>query len=325
MAKGISVHIGINRLDPVCYPRHSYRGWESAIVVGKDGCVNVEGDFTIGWNGRLGRSGECCEKDAMDMAAIAGKQGFETKLLLTEKATADEVQKEIRSAANNLVAGDIFLLTYAGHGSQVEDLTDDEIDNEDETWCLYDRMFLDDEQRALYTEFGEGVRILVLCDSCHSGTATRSGGLAGHMKRNTFGQPMARAMPRETAKSVYYARQAEYDQIQRSLQNPPPELRASRILLSACQDSEEAMGDAENGKFTRALKKVWNDGEFKGNYQQFAEEIKLELERDYAEALRKAGGDASGVNRQVPNFVAVSAGEWPAHLAEFVAESPFSI
>jgi hypothetical protein len=326
MAKGISLHIGVNRLNPVCYPVATYQGWETAVVVGKKKCLNVDGQFRIGWNGRLGRSSQCCEKDATDLAAIAKAQGFKAKVLVTERATSARVKGAVQRAARKLTAGDIFLLTYAGHGSQVEDLTNDEADKEDETWCLYDRMFLDDEQRLLYTEFAEGVRILVLCDSCHSGTATRSGKSGAGKRRRMHERLRARAMPRETASSVYLARKEEYDEIQLGLPNPPPELKASRILLSACQDSETAMGDLVlGGCFTRAVKKIWNQGAFESNYEQFAEQIKLELKRQYEEAVKEKGGDASYVHRQRPNFVAVADGEWPKHLADFVNEKPFTV
>jgi hypothetical protein len=326
MAKGISLHIGVNRLNPVCYPMATYQGWETAVVIGKNKCVNVDGDYKIGWNGRLGRSSQCCEKDAEDLAAIASKQGFKAKVLLTKRATSARVERAIRNAAKKLTAGDIFLLSYAGHGSQVEDLTNDEADNEDETWCLYDRMFLDDEQRMLYTEFAEGVRILVLCDSCHSGTATRSGKSDAARRRRMHERLRARAMPRETASCVYLGRKSEYDEIQLGLPNPPPKLKASRILLSACQDNETAMGDLVlGGCFTRALKKIWNKGAFESNYEQFAEEIKLELKRQYEDAVKKQGGDASNVHRQRPNFVAVADGEWPKDLADFVNQKPFTV
>ena len=320
------MHIGVNRLNPVCYPMATYQGWETAVVIGKNKCVNVDGDYKIGWNGRLGRSSQCCEKDATGLATIAKAQGFKTKVLVTERATSARVQRAMRSAAKKLVAGDIFLLTYAGHGSQVEDLTNDEADKEDETWCLYDRMFLDDEQRLLYTEFAEGVRILVLCDSCHSGTATRSGKAGAARRRRMHERLRARAMPRETASCVYLARKQEYDDIQLGLPNPPPTLKASRILLSACQDNETAMGDlVAGGCFTRALKKIWDQGAFEGGYEQFAEQIKLELKRQHEEAVKEQGGDANNVHRQRPNFVAVADGERSKHLADFVIQKPFTI
>lgn len=324
MAKGLSLHIGVNRLNPVEYPLAKHQGWECVLLLGGDTQVRVDGDFCVSWEGPLGRPLMGCEKDAQDMSRIAEQQGFEATILATEEATAARVEKEIQSAAQKLESGDIFFLTYAGHGSQVEDLTGDEADHEDETWCLYDRMFLDDEQRALYTEFAEGVRIVVLSDSCHSGTATRAGGTDATKRRSGSDAFRVRGMPRETAKAVYLARREAYDEIQHNLKSPPDKLKASRILISACQDYEEAMGNEDNGKFTLAVKKIWNDGEFKGNYEVFAKKIKEELEREYNDALKREDGDTSKVKKQVPNFVPV-AGESPTHLAEFVGQPVFSI
>jgi hypothetical protein len=41
------------------------------------------------------------------------------------------------------------LLTYSGHGSQIPDVSQDEVDHYDETWCLYDGQLLDDELFSL--------------------------------------------------------------------------------------------------------------------------------------------------------------------------------
>ena len=62
MAKGISLHIGLNAVDPVHYQ---------------------------GWNGQL----TACEADAKDMAALAKVQGFASSpLLLTKAATVAGVK-----------------------------------------------------------------------------------------------------------------------------------------------------------------------------------------------------------------------------------------
>src|SRR4030065_82189 len=50
---------------------------------------------------------------------------------------------------------------------------DAEDDGLDETWCLYDGEFLDDELFELWTKFQPGVRILAFSDSCHSGTVLK--------------------------------------------------------------------------------------------------------------------------------------------------------
>src|SRR6266478_1991135 len=143
MAQGISVHIGLNRVDP-----DQYEGWDGQLTA--------------------------CEADAKDMAALAKKQGFKSSsLLLTKAATAKAVADAILGASKSLQSGDLFFLTYAGHGGQVKDTNSDEKDRMDETWVCYDRQFIDDELYELWGKFKSGVRIIVLSDSCHSGTVLR--------------------------------------------------------------------------------------------------------------------------------------------------------
>ena len=291
---GMSLHIGVDKLDPSCYPLKP-----------------PHPDWPDGWDGPL----KGCEKDARDMQAIAQSQGFDTTILLTQDATADRVVAEIRRAAERLSAGDIFMLTYAGHGGQVLDRSGDEADREDETWCLYDRHLIDDELYSLYSGFAAGVRILVFSDSCHSGTVTRGGA-------ETTERPV-RAMPRGSVYQIYKAREDFYNDIQDRIKaEGPKEVRASIRLLSACQDNQEATGGEENGAFTAAVKRAWNDGKFTGTYVQFFEAVKEELR-----AAFKAEGEARGSvessadeEYQVPNYFAEGADD-----QDFDRQRPFSI
>jgi hypothetical protein len=115
MALGISLHVGLNRVDPAHYQ---------------------------GWDGEL----TACEFDANDMRAIAEGQGFEARSLLTKEATSDAVLAAIERAAGELDQGDLFLCTYSGHGGQVPDRNgEDEEDRSDETWVAYDRQIVDDD------------------------------------------------------------------------------------------------------------------------------------------------------------------------------------
>ena len=150
MPKGISIHLGLNSVDPKGYG---------------------------GWDGQL----RACEADAQDMAKIAKDRGYAgTTLLLTKNATAAAFAKAMADAAEKLVAGDILFLSYSGHGGQVPDRDgDDEADGLDETWCLFDRQLLDDELYGLFGKFAKGVRIVLLSDSCHSGTVARNAELSG--------------------------------------------------------------------------------------------------------------------------------------------------
>jgi hypothetical protein len=140
----ISLHIGVNRVDPTKY---------------------------AGWNGAL--SG--CENDARTMTEIARTEGFTTTQLFSQQATSGAVLGEIANAAGRLGPAGIFLLTYAGHGGQVPNQSaDPEEDRQDETWVLFDRQLIDDELEQAFTAFKPGVSIVMLSDSCHSGSVHRS-------------------------------------------------------------------------------------------------------------------------------------------------------
>lgn len=141
--RAVSLHLGLNGVDPAGYG---------------------------GWSGPL--SG--CEADADTMTRIADSEGFATNQLKTARATSTNVLSAIGQIAAVLEAGDIFLLTYAGHGSQMPNTNSDpELDSQDETWCLYDRQLLDDEIEAALAAFRAGVNVVLLSDSCHSGTIYR--------------------------------------------------------------------------------------------------------------------------------------------------------
>jgi len=269
MATGLSLHIGLNSVDPAHYS---------------------------GWAGPL----SACEADAQDMEAIARARGAKPTRLLTAAATRQAVIKAIGSAAKTLKPGDYFLLSYSGHGGQVKDTSGDESDGTDETWCLYDGQLIDDEIYQLFAKFASGVRILVLSDSCHSGTVTRD-----LLVRAAGVEGAPRAMPLDVALKVYRDNRAFYDGLQAGLRkiHEAPALaaasqqlgtpvapqtaqaaywisqhvrlgvQASVVLISGCQDNQVSLDGAFNGAFTGRLLQVWGNGAFKGNHVQFHQAI----------------------------------------------------
>jgi hypothetical protein len=290
-AKAMSLHIGLNAVDPKHYG---------------------------GWSGPLA----ACEADANDMAAIAAAQGIAATKLLTKAGTRKAVLGGLRKAAATLDKGDYFLLTYSGHGGQVADANRDETDGQDETWCLYDGQLIDDELYAELGAFKVGVRILVLSDSCHSGTVTRA-----RIEAPPAGG-RSKAMPPDVALRVYAAHKAFYDGLQNKLQKSAGsksfadpdavlstltvqggrvqalarKIGAAVILVSGCQDNQTSMDGDHNGAFTGQLRRVWNNGRFTGNHARF-------------HSLIRAGLPPS----QTPNlFVLGDAGA-------FLAQKPFTV
>ena len=257
-ATGLSLHIGLNGVSGAAYG---------------------------GWDGPLA----ACEFDANDMAALAKKQGMKPTPAADQEGDARrDAGRRCASAAKTLAGGDFFFLTYSGHGGQVPDVNGDEDDKKDETWCLYDGQLIDDE---LYFELGQfkaGVRILVLSDSCHSGTVTREAILPpatiptpaaeDHARRGGDAHlPRAPGVLRQAAEG---RRRGGRQAGRRSRQRARPgrgeraplgdrrKFDPALILISGCQDNQTSMDGEHNGAFTEQLLKVWNQGGFKGNYAQ---------------------------------------------------------
>lgn len=305
VATGRYLTIGLNRIDPAAY------GTSGALMA--------------------------CENDARDIAALATQAGFSGTTLLNEKATSSAVLAQLASEAANLQSGDVLLVGYSGHGGQVGDVTGDEDDALDETWCLYDRQLIDDELYAMWSRFRAGVRIVILSDSCHSGTVSKalSIKLNGQVRNFSmsvgqeakldfqeidaalmeakdlaFGaeEPAVKALPLQRCWAMYMKNKAMYDSLQLVAgadESTSLAIKASVLLLSGCQDNQLSRDGVQNGAFTAAVKAAWNAGAFNGSY------------RDFYQAVRADRGLRSD---QTPNYYWVGA----ANLA-FEAQRPFTI
>jgi hypothetical protein len=280
MANGISLSIGLNRVDPGHY---------------------------AGWSGDL----NACKADAASMEAIARSKGFVTSVLLTRDATRDSVTRAIRDAAGRLVGGDIFLASYAGHGGRVPDANGDEPDDADETWCLFDGELIDDELLQLWSGFAPGVRVLVISDSCHSGSVTRAErnqldleAAANELRAFGIEKPVYRFMPPAVALRTYQANKDFHDGLGRSAATVAGQPAASVRLISGCEDDQTSADGPFNGLFTGTLLKVWNRGAFDGDYGRFHAEIVNRMPKVQEPNHYVIGAGSRAYDRQTPFFVA---------------------
>jgi hypothetical protein len=265
----------------------------------------VDAGHYQGWDGRL----NACEADALSMQQlvlsladaphIKPPTAYQTTLLLTKQATRATVLEALAKYARLCKPGDFFLLTYSGHGGQLPDQDGDEADNMDETWVLYDAQLVDDELYLAYSEFAEGVRILVLSDSCHSGSVLRAAYQELHPTTDPLGDNAVnyqrgydqgrvvvgshRDMPLMVVQQTFNANRQYYEKILRDLmaaastgtgrkaQQRP--VKASVRLLSGCADNQYSQDGIFNGLFTGVLLRVWNGGAFRGDYHAFHKAI----------------------------------------------------
>jgi hypothetical protein len=245
-----SIHIGINHVDPEHY---------------------------MGWSGPL----KCCENDALYYYSLAKNAGFkQSVLLLTSNKdsslmpTSENLIRLLNNYSETLVEDDFLLISYSGHGGTMEDQNFDEDDFQDETWCLYDRQYLDDELWLCFSKFKRGVKIFMISDSCHSGSVAK--GITDDDAVNTT-QPIKNVMrnaPRSVTYSTYMAHRDIYLEFVKAPVVDKADVAATVMLFGACQDNEEAAEVDSYGLYTATFKKVFEDCKDIGCYEQLFEKIK---------------------------------------------------
>jgi hypothetical protein len=120
-----------------------------------------------------------CVNDANDWAGELAARGFAVSKLIDSQATKAAMVSGIQSLIGAAVSGDVVVITFSGHGTYVPDLNGDEVDGLDEALCPYDLQtgggaLIDDQINTLFAARKAGVRLLLISDSCHSGTVTRA-------------------------------------------------------------------------------------------------------------------------------------------------------
>jgi hypothetical protein len=120
-----------------------------------------------------------CINDANNLRnVLVGKYGFSNfnVNLLTDntviKPTRDNILNNIRAMLQGAQSGDVLFLSFSGHGTNVADRNSDEKDKRDEVLVGCDmKSIVDDELKQLLMTFLKPtVTLIVLSDSCFSGT-----------------------------------------------------------------------------------------------------------------------------------------------------------
>lgn len=206
------------------------------------GLKSVDPDAYNNWDGTAGCWG--CELDVDNMDILLQPLGYQTKTLKTAEATRDNILASLYRASETLVDGDIFVFYYSGHGGQQPDANGDEVDGKDETLVAYDREVIDDKIHYALSRFEEGVRLVMISDSCNSGTNYKSIKTIS-VNENTIFRPFSQ-------KSV----------------SRSTEMKAELIHFGGCRDGFGSSGYQNGGAFTMALCEAWQNGAFSGTFKE---------------------------------------------------------
>ncbi len=224
-----------------------------------------------------------CVTDMENMGKLAEGLGYESNYLKNEEATRENIKQKFLELGNSVEDGGILLISYSGHGAQLEDKKngipneDNEKDGNDESWVCYDGFLLDDEIYNTLAEIKNEIRVLVVSDSCHSESMTRFADFKATPKG--FRE---RSLSPYLVKKILERNNQTAEQLRSK--NAPTRANSFRVFvknLSACKADETAKEVNDGGVFTTALLqefKVISSGE-RGNYDTFIERIRAQVER----------------------------------------------
>jgi metacaspase-1 len=110
---------------------------------------------------------------------------FKARIFLDSQVTRSTFLGEIKKAITALKTGDMLLIHYSGHGTQIYDDSGDEADGYDEALYLYDGALVDDELGGALVAIPQGAHVVCAFDSCFSSSVTRAtiNQLRGHQNR----------------------------------------------------------------------------------------------------------------------------------------------
>lgn len=184
-----------------------------------------------------------CVNDAQDWAEQLDARGYAVTVLLDRKATKAAMSAAFRRLVKSAAAGDSLVITFSGHGTYQPDTNDDEADGYDEALCPYDLTtrgaLTDDAIRTLFAPLHREARLVLISDSCHSGTVTRAapGDVDADGPRPRF-MPMGNWLPDAALPRALGGRAAR-------IVTPPGDVsafkgvvagRAKDLLLAGCRE-----------------------------------------------------------------------------------------
>jgi len=235
-----------------------------------------------------------CVNDAKDWSVLLQGMGFDSSLILDSQATRANVKAALQGLVDSTNAGDVAVFTYSGHGTQVADKNGDEGDPYDEAIYLYDGTVIDDDLRVILNGIHPQATLVIISDSCFSGSVTR---LVGEKGKPRFIPPTVSTASKMARRSFLL-----------------PESGMPEILISGCSDSEYSYDADFNGRPNGAMS-AYAIQVIKQNpnvtYREFFTGLRALLpSKDYPQSPQLEGSEANK-DRKLFEPLAVTPGPTP--------------
>lgn len=234
-----------------------------------------------------------CVNDVKNMQSVLtrsyGFKGDDITVLTDFAATKKGIEAAIRKLVQGGRKGDVLLVHFSGHGSNVPDDDGDEADGRDEILCPTDldwkNPMRDDWLRKTFDSMRAGVSLTVITDCCHSGTITRA-------VQPPDAPSIERYLPSpwdlvavESGRSLRGTVKTELRKSKRASRKQRDIVEADlpEVLITGCradQTSADAMiGGSFNGALTYNLVAAIGDAQGELSYRQLHDATTAKLKR----------------------------------------------
>jgi uncharacterized caspase-like protein len=253
-----------------------------------------------------------CVNDVKNLSgALKTYYGFVDKDITT-LTDAQATKKAMQAAIKKLIAsgkkGDVLLLHYSGHGSNVPDDNGDEADHRDEILCPTDLdwkdTLRDDWLRNTFNKLRKGVSLTVIMDCCHSGTITRAITPPDAPIRERFLPCPLDLMATESGRKLRGAIRGQLGKALRGRKRKNDIVHADiqELLITGCRDTQTSadahIGGTYNGALTYYLVESIKEAEGKLTYRELHKQTTAKLKKNDFDQVPQVEGQRTAFDRQ---------------------------
>jgi hypothetical protein len=223
-----------------------------------------------------------------------GFKAANVRVLTDFKATKQAMQKAIATLIASGRKGDVLLLHYSGHGSNVPDRNGDEADRRDEILCPTDLDWkdplTDDWLRRTFNKLRTGVRLTVVMDCCHSGTNTRAVPMPGEPVIDRYLPSPWDIMAQESGRRLRGTVRGTLRRSRRAARKRSDLVaaRIAEVLITGCRDTQTSadayIGGSYGGALTYALVAAIREAKGRLSYRELhARTLKYLKKEDFTQ------------------------------------------
>ena len=252
-----------------------------------------------------------CVNDVKNLEqALTTYYGFSAKDItsLTDlQATKNAMQSAIKKLITGAKKGDVLLLHYSGHGSNVPDDNGDEADHRDEILCPtnldWEDPLRDDWLRKTLNKLRLGVSLTVIMDCCHSGTNTRAiTPLDAPIKERFLPCPLD-LMATESGRKLRGTLRGQLGKAPRGRKRKSDIVHADikELLITGCRDTQTSadahIGGSFNGALTYYLVESIKAAQGKLTYRELHQHTTSQLKKNDFDQVPQLEGRRTSFDR----------------------------